>query len=587
MAISKISGSGIGAINAPVEFTSADNLTQLTITSTDADANAGPRLVLKRDSGSPADGDIGGVVEFTSDNDAGEATDFARIRVHLDDVSNGTEDGNLKFFTLVAGSEVSRMGLASSETVFNEDSVDVDFRVESNGNANMLFVDGGNDAVVIGHNDATNGTFASSQALQVVGTSFTTSSLGLTRFSADANGPSISLSKSRAAGIGTDTVVQDDDSLGNILFTGADGTDMATQGATISAAIDGTPGGNDLPTRLTFATTGDGNSSPTERMRIANAGHVGIGETAPSTDLVVKQSGSTFTTADQTVALFQRNTATGSGCKVTILSGNNTAGDLNFGDAQDEDVGKISYNHSTDSMHFTTNAIERVSISSNGTQEHKATSTATITTGTGILNIIAQTARSSGNGPFIGFRVPNSTGGTTHEDMGALGFISPDSTDGNRIADFVILARSGSFSEKFRIAGNGTITATDTSIGSNSDSRLKKDITDYTYDWAKFKNYSVKKFNWKHPELHMGKTNQIGFLAQDLQGVDSQWVSEVPLQPKDENEDAHIEAQYLDADLVSLTSKLGEKDAMYVSIIQQLIAKVETLESKVKTLEDA
>ena len=34
--------------------------------------------------------------------------------------------------------------------VFNEDSADLDFRVESNGNANMLFVDGGNDRVGIG-----------------------------------------------------------------------------------------------------------------------------------------------------------------------------------------------------------------------------------------------------------------------------------------------------------------------------------------------------------------------------------------------------------------------------------------------------
>ena len=34
--------------------------------------------------------------------------------------------------------------------VFNEGSADVDFRVESNGNANMVFVDGGNDRVVIG-----------------------------------------------------------------------------------------------------------------------------------------------------------------------------------------------------------------------------------------------------------------------------------------------------------------------------------------------------------------------------------------------------------------------------------------------------
>jgi len=42
---------------------------------------------------------------------------------------------------------------AKGGAVFNEDSADVDFRVESNGNANMLFVDGGNDAVGIGNNN--------------------------------------------------------------------------------------------------------------------------------------------------------------------------------------------------------------------------------------------------------------------------------------------------------------------------------------------------------------------------------------------------------------------------------------------------
>ena len=39
---------------------------------------------------------------------------------------------------------------ANGGAVFNEGSADVDFRVESNGNANMLFVDGGNDSVGIG-----------------------------------------------------------------------------------------------------------------------------------------------------------------------------------------------------------------------------------------------------------------------------------------------------------------------------------------------------------------------------------------------------------------------------------------------------
>ena len=42
--------------------------------------------------------------------------------------------------------------LVSGGAVFNEASNDVDFRVESNGDANMFFVDAGNDRVGIGTN---------------------------------------------------------------------------------------------------------------------------------------------------------------------------------------------------------------------------------------------------------------------------------------------------------------------------------------------------------------------------------------------------------------------------------------------------
>ena len=45
---------------------------------------------------------------------------------------------------------VERLEIGDSEVVFNDPSNDVDFRVESNGNANMLFVDAGNDRVGIG-----------------------------------------------------------------------------------------------------------------------------------------------------------------------------------------------------------------------------------------------------------------------------------------------------------------------------------------------------------------------------------------------------------------------------------------------------
>jgi hypothetical protein len=69
-------------------------------------------------------------------------------------------------------------------------------------------------------------------------------------------------------------VVQNNDDLGSIVFAGHDGTDYQTRSASIAAFVDGTPGANDMPGRLTFSTTADGAASPTERMRITNDGYI-------------------------------------------------------------------------------------------------------------------------------------------------------------------------------------------------------------------------------------------------------------------------------------------------------------------------
>jgi hypothetical protein len=74
------------------------------------------------------------------------------------------------------------------------------------------------------------------------------------------------------------TAAQNADTLGYLFFRGYDGAGNISA-ASITAAVDGTPGTNDMPGRLLFSTTADGASSPTERMRIDNAGRVGIGGT--------------------------------------------------------------------------------------------------------------------------------------------------------------------------------------------------------------------------------------------------------------------------------------------------------------------
>ena len=94
--------------------------------------------------------------------------------------------------------------------------------------------------------------------------------------SLDPMGTSIVLSRSKGNAIGTHGILANGDGIGTISFNGSDGTNFIS-GAIIRAAIDGTPGVNDLPTRLVFSTTADGASSPTERMRINSLGNAFIG----------------------------------------------------------------------------------------------------------------------------------------------------------------------------------------------------------------------------------------------------------------------------------------------------------------------
>jgi hypothetical protein len=134
-----------GAVTATAAstITTADNLDQLTLVSTDADANTGPILKLLRDSGSPADNDLCAVIKLNGDNDANEDTQCYEIRAAWNDVSNGTEDGAVRHALMVGGTLRDVMTLDSGITVFNEEGQDIDFRVEAGGGANSLFLEGG------------------------------------------------------------------------------------------------------------------------------------------------------------------------------------------------------------------------------------------------------------------------------------------------------------------------------------------------------------------------------------------------------------------------------------------------------------
>ena len=141
-----------GSMTGAVTITTADNDAQLILKTTDADAAVGPFLDMIRDSASPADNDTLGRIRFRGDNDAGEAFTYGTITSKITDASDGTEGGLLTFLVGRNGSVTSALDLNESETVFNEGGLDADFRVEGASNANLFFVDAGNDKIGVGTN---------------------------------------------------------------------------------------------------------------------------------------------------------------------------------------------------------------------------------------------------------------------------------------------------------------------------------------------------------------------------------------------------------------------------------------------------
>ena len=142
-------------LNGGQTITTGDNTTQLTLSSTDADANIGPTLDLVRDSSSPADNDLTGSLVFKADDAAGNATKFVEILTQSQTVADGSEDGRIQMSVMKGGTARNVLDFTNTGVVFNEDSVDTDFRIESNGDANMFFVDAGNNRIGVGTNSPT------------------------------------------------------------------------------------------------------------------------------------------------------------------------------------------------------------------------------------------------------------------------------------------------------------------------------------------------------------------------------------------------------------------------------------------------
>ena len=231
-----------------------------------------------------------------------------------------------------------RVDINNSEVVINDPSNDVDFRVESDGNTHMLFVNAGTDRVGIGESSpnavlhvttadsgvnpnaaadelfienngnagitigspaANNGRIAfgdpgDAQAGKILYDhsdnflSFGTAGSETVRINnggkvlvnttavLDSNAAAklqVQADTGALLALGRDgTGVTAGDDLGKIAFYGNDAGSYQ-KCAQIKCEADGAHANDDKPSRLVFQVTADGNSSPTERVLINNAGH--------------------------------------------------------------------------------------------------------------------------------------------------------------------------------------------------------------------------------------------------------------------------------------------------------------------------
>ena len=136
-------------------------------------------------------------------------------------------------------------------------------------------------------------TSAGAQGVQVYGLASTGAQNILQRgFSDTTTGANLLLLKTRGTTATSTTAVQSGDTLGSVVFLGADGTLNQAFGA-ITGFVDGAVLSSPatVPTAISITT---GTTSGTERMRITSAGLMGIGTGTPASCAIVDVTSTTL-----------------------------------------------------------------------------------------------------------------------------------------------------------------------------------------------------------------------------------------------------------------------------------------------------
>ena len=195
---------------------------------------------------------------------------------------------------------------------------------------------------------------------------------------------------------------------------------------------------------------------------------------------------------------------------------------------------------------------------------------------------------------------------TTAPDDNTSTFLYADDGDGS--------------TNRIRIDSDGDVKNHDNSFGAISDERIKQDITDANSQWDDIKSLKVRNFKKKDDVRQYGDKawSQIGVIAQELETVSPKLIRENSVSVGDIEsssefgtleDDLENPVYYVDGDTIPSGKKVGDfkkyikkvkeqkttvksvnysiLDMKSVKALQEAMTRIETLEAKVKTLEDA
>ena len=327
-----------------INTTSTD--AKFVFTATEDSSTAAPVIDLKRNSSSPADADYLGQIKFKGENDADQEVVYAKVTGKIQDASDGSEDGIIEFANKKAGSNVITARLRSdSLQLLNSTNLSVAGTTSLTGTLDVTGVSTFSDDVTV------QGTLTA----QEIHTEFTSASIiftsGSTIFgdtSDDVHNMTGSLNVSGAINLNDgDLIVTDNvgiatDNPQKILHTASNGIriDRGGGGSYWDIGPDGT---NDFK----FVPNGG-----TESIRITATGNVGIGTTDQSN----------YNSNADNLVIHETGDFTG----ITLSADNDQGSNIYFADPQDDNVGGITYNHTSNYMNFRINGSEKMRIDSSG-----------------------------------------------------------------------------------------------------------------------------------------------------------------------------------------------------------------------------